>query len=460
MIKVLKNNYELLLITVAAFAIRLINLGKLNLWLDEGITAETIHSGLGFILRDSFTAEPTPPLYNIFMYGWVQVFGDSEFSLRLPSVFFGALSISLVYLIGKKYVSKEVGILSSILLIGNPFYLFYSQEARCYSMFAFLALLSVYYFPKGLEWRDNKKYLWATLFVPWLHAYGVFLILAQNLYVLIKFESRNKNFLKNWLKYQAIIISSASVWYFTFLVQNKKYLNRFLWISPVSFKDVFELLKNSIGKGEFIPEIIFGMSFLMALIYKKKNREHDLKLFYLWPLVTILLPVIIGFFWHPFFMERYAIASSMVIAILIFSPFDSLLKQSKMFFIALVLLVVCFNAYEISNYFKSIKKEEWTSVINVILKNDQQKAVVVLEEYIEESSMDYYVRKMNLEEKIQLHYLKDLREMKSLIKNHDHIWFIYSEALSPKELNDDQYFKEEKFSQPNQYLQLIKMKTR
>jgi mannosyltransferase len=178
MIKILKNNNELLLLTIISLVIRLINLGKLNLWLDEGVTAQTIHSGLSYIIRDSFTAEPTPPLYNALMYFWVQLFGDSEFALRFPSACFGALSISLVYLIGKKYVSKEVGVLSAFLLIGNPFYLYYSQEARSYTLFSFFALLSVYYFPMGLEWKDKKNYLIATLLVPWVHAYGVFLILA------------------------------------------------------------------------------------------------------------------------------------------------------------------------------------------------------------------------------------------------------------------------------------------
>lgn len=461
MLKELKNNYELMILTIVAFVIRLINLGKLNLWLDEGVTAETIQKGLSFIIKDSFKAEPTPPLYNILMYVWRQVFGDSEFALRFPSALFGAFSICLVYLIGKKYISKQVGMLASTLLIANPFYLYYSQEARAYSFFTFLTLLSIYYFPKALVWEEKKKFLLITLLVPWVHAYGVFLILAQNLYVLIKYESEKKSFLKTWLKYQIIIILNASIWYIYFLINNQRYLNRFRWIKPATFNDILDLLKSSIGEGEFIVEIIFIICLLVAIFLRRKQKNnHDLLLLFLWPLSTILLPILIGHFWHPFFMGRYAIAASMVIVLLVLAPLDLFLGQSRKFFMTLICLSLLFNMYQVSNYFQLTKKDEWSEVLKVILKNDQQDSVVILEDYYKESSMDYYLRKLDSKNTIRPFYLKDLNQMRFLFKDQDHLWFIYSKALPPEGFNSDQYFIEEKLSQPNQYLELIKIRVR
>lgn len=466
MIKVLKNNYELILLTLVAFAIRLINLGKLNLWLDEGVTAGSIHQGLSFIIRDSFTAEPTPPLYNILMYYWGQVFGDSEFCLRFPSAIFGALSISLVYLIGKKYVSKEVGILSATLIIGNPFYLYYSQEARAYALFSFLALASIYYFPISNEWKDKKKYFLATLLVPWVHAYGVFLILAQNVYVLIKFYKGNlgnekKIFLKIWIKYQAIIILVASSWYIFFLLNTKRYLNRFKWIKPITPNDFFELFKSFIGSGEMVVEFLLIISLLLALFVKRKEKkDHHLLLLFLWPFLSIALPIFIGHLWHPFFMGRYSIAASMVIVILILTPMDLFLKKSKKIFFSLILLAAIFNVYQTINYFKTVGKDQWTKAVQMMLANDQQKSIVVLEHYQEGSSLDYYLRKMDLKNRIRPYYLKDFNQMKFLIKGNDHIWFIYFGQKYPEGFNSDHYFIEEKFNQSHEYLQLVKLRTR
>jgi hypothetical protein len=149
----------------------------------------------------------------------------------------------------------------------------------------------------------------------------------------------------------------------------------------------------------------------------------------------------------------------MVIAILVLSPIDSILKKSNKLFISFTILVLSFNAYQIADYFQSIKEEGWVNVIEVILRNEQGKAIVVLEDYMEESSMDYYVRKMNVKNKIQLHYLKDLSDMKLLAKDQDHIWFIYSKEMALKGFNVDHYFTEENLGNSNQYLQLVKMKS-
>ena len=462
MIKVLKNNYELVLLTIVAFAIRLINLGKLNLWFDEGVSAETIQKGLSFIVKDSFTAEPNPPLYNILMYFWVQIFGDSEFFLRFPSAIFGALSISLVYLIGKKYVSKEVGLLSAILIIGNPFYLYYSQEARAYSLFSFVALASVYYFPGGFEWKDKRKYFFATLLVPWVHAYGVFLILAQNIYILIKSVKRNleieeKVFLKNWIKLQAIIILFASSWYIAFILNSEKYFNRLEWIKPVTPIEIFDLFKSFLGSKEIVVLPLLSVSLLFA-IFARKKVKCDLLLLILWPLLSIFLPILIGHFWHPFFSGRYSIAASMVVVILLLTPMDSFLKKSKTAFFFLIFLAALFNIYQTLSYITTMRKDHWTEAIQIIQDNDQEQSIVVLEEFYVSSSLDYYLRKMGLTNKIRPHYLEDINEMRLLINGRDHIWFIYSGLKFPDGVNDDQYFIQESFSRPYEYLQLVKLK--
>lgn len=468
MIKKLKINYELLLITVVAFAIRVINLGKLDLWLDEGVVAECIRGGLKYIINDSFTGEPTPPLYTSFIVFWVKLFGDSEFSIRFPSAFFGALSISLVYLIGEKFVSRRIAVLAAVLVIGNPFYLAYSQEARVYSFFAFLSLCSVYYFPITFEWKDKKKYFIATLLVPWAHAYGVFLILAQNVYVLIKFCSKEfanekKEFLKTWIKLQGIIILAASVWYITVLANQEKYFSRIRWIRPAAPLEILKLLESYIGKEGIVPEVILLTScllFIFIFLKKKQINSRGLSLLFLWPLFSIAIPILVGKIWHPFFVGKYSIAASMVFVILILAPIDSFLKKSKKLLVILLLLAAIFNIWQISNYFHTVRKDEWKKMINTILQNERQQAVVVLGADYEESSFDYYIRKMNLKNRIKVYYLKDFNQLRLLFKDNQQVWFIQSYDGNPQRFINDRSFIEENFSNTNDQFQLVKMKVR
>lgn len=464
MIKNLKINYELLLISLVAFAIRLINLGKLNLWLDEGYTTGYIHRGLSYIFRQSFTKEPNPPLYNFLMSLWIKAFGESEFSIRFPSAFFGALSISLVYLIGRKYVSERVGTLAAILVIGNPFYLTYSQEARAYSLFTFLCLFSVYYFPANFEWKDKKKYFAATLLVPWVHAYGVFLLLAQNVYVLIKIFSNKceKEFIKTWVVIQAFIFALAALWYIPFLIHSERHVRRILWIKPITLQDFFEMLRGYIGQETYVFEVLIIMSFSTAifmLIKKREVKSRGVLVLFLWLLFTIVIPLVVGSFWHPFLMARYTIAASMIFVIIVLAPLDLFLKESKKLYLSLLLLAALFNIWEAHNYFKTMKKQEWVKAIETILSDDKsQSSIVVVQEYFEGSSLEYYIRRMGLEERINVYYLDDFNQLKNLLKDKEHAWFIHAGTANPQEFNSAQTFIEESFSQTYDRLQLIKLK--
>ena len=461
MFKNLKINAELLLITLSALALRLFNLGKLNLWQDEGYSVGYAYRGLTFIFRESFTAEPNPPLYNLCLTLWIKIFGESEFVLRLPSAIFGALSISLVYLIGKKYVSRRVGILSAILIIGNPFYLEYSQEARVYSFFSFICLCSVYYFPLHFEWKDKKKYIAASLLVPWAHAYGVFLLLAQSIYVFLSFFSNKcgKEFIKSWIRIQGAIFLIASIWYIPFFLNKEKYMRRLNWIRPISLNEFFELLKSYIGEKTFAFEalLLTSLAIVIWMLIKKKNiKNTGVAFLFLWLLFTLVIPLIAGHYWQPFLMRRYTIAASMVFSIIVLAPFDIFLKESKKLFATLVLLAALFNVWEVQNYFKSARKQEWEKVLNTILLNDKTQISIAMEEYYEGSSLEYYVRKMGLEKKITIYYLSDVNQLEAILKNKTQVWFIHAENLKLREY--DRHLSKESFSHPNDLLQLIKLK--
>lgn len=464
MIKNLKINYELLLITLLAFVIRLINLGKLNLWLDEGYTTGYVYRGLSFIFNQSFTNEPNPPLYNFLMNFWIKVCGESEFSIRFPSAVFGALSISLVYLIGKKYVSGRIGTLAAILIIGNSFYLAYSQEARGYSLFTFLCLCSAYYFPVNFEWKDKKKYFAATLLVPWVHAYGVFLLLAQNIYIIMKVFSNKceKEFIRTWLMIQGFIFAVAAIWYIPFFIHREKNVRRMLWIKPITLQDFFEMLRGYIGQGAYVFEVLILMSFATAvfmLIKKREIKSRGVSFLFLWLLVTILIPFIVGSFWHPFLMARYTIAASMIFVIIVLAPLDLFLKESKKLYLSFLLLAVLFNTWEAHKYFKEAKKQEWAKALETILLDDKSPATVVVQEYFEGSSLEYYIRRKGLEKRINVYYLEDFNQLKGLLKDKDHAWFIHAGNSNPQGFNDSHDFREELLSDTYDRLQLIKLKT-
>ena len=132
-------------ILLVGFVLRVISLNQ-SLWLDEATSALVARMSLTDIFTKFLPADFHPPLYYIVLKYWVNVFGSSEISLRIPSTIFGILTIYFVFLITKKLFDSKTGYLASLLLATSGLAVYYSQEARMYSMAAFLVSLLVYFY--------------------------------------------------------------------------------------------------------------------------------------------------------------------------------------------------------------------------------------------------------------------------------------------------------------------------
>ena len=136
----------LVIIMLLASFLSFHNLEKLSLWEDEGWTLLLSEGTLPKIVR-IMAFDQHPPLYFVAVRPWLDLTGDSEFSLRAFSAFFGILSVAAVYHLGKQSFNASVGILAALLLAIWDFSIDLSQDARQYSMLLFFTILScAYYF--------------------------------------------------------------------------------------------------------------------------------------------------------------------------------------------------------------------------------------------------------------------------------------------------------------------------
>lgn len=173
----------LALLTLAAFAIRINLLDAQSLWYDEGVTAEVARRGIAELTR--WTAgDIQPPLYYYVVALWGRVAGWSEWSLRYPSVFFGVLTVPLLAVVTIALTRRRVaGLLAASLAAFHPLLLYYSQEARMYSMLTALGVLLGYLVVQG-EATTRRRGLYWTLYVlvataaVYTHYFAFFLLLA------------------------------------------------------------------------------------------------------------------------------------------------------------------------------------------------------------------------------------------------------------------------------------------
>ena len=138
----------LILIIIGAF-LRLYHLDFNSFWLDEASTnIFTQQSILNYWQLLSDLGEVHPPLFYI-VEKLILPFGNSEFLYRLFPALFGIATIPLFYLIGKKMFDCEIGLIMAALLTVSPFHVYFSQDARMYTMLLFFYVGCPFIFLNG-----------------------------------------------------------------------------------------------------------------------------------------------------------------------------------------------------------------------------------------------------------------------------------------------------------------------
>lgn len=178
----IKERASLFAILLAALAVRLWRLGADSLWYDETVTLFIAQEDLARLTAHT-AGDIHPPLYYILQHFWLAAAGAGEFAAAFFSLFFGVLSVALLYRLARDLTGHgTVALLAGLLAAFSPFHLWYSQEVRMYTLGACLGMGA------GLilwRWLREMHARPGNLGVCWLAAYAI--VAALGLYTLYYF---------------------------------------------------------------------------------------------------------------------------------------------------------------------------------------------------------------------------------------------------------------------------------
>lgn len=174
----------LALLALLAAALRFWRLGDWSFWADEVATLRDAQ-GLSRVI--------TYPVGYALIGFAVRLFGSNEFAARLVPAVAGTISVPALYLIGRKLFSERAAILSAVLLAVSSYHIFFSQEARYYTLMMLLSMLAMWCAFVGLERNSRKWLIGAVLLLAlagWTHWTAGLALPAPALYAL--WRSRKK----------------------------------------------------------------------------------------------------------------------------------------------------------------------------------------------------------------------------------------------------------------------------
>jgi hypothetical protein len=131
-------------------------------------------------------AEITPPLSFVATWLTTRIDFAPEF-LRAPSLIAGAATVPLVYLLGLRTVGRRAALVATALTALSPFMVFYSAEARGYSLMIALVLLSTLAMVAAVETRRARLWLAYAICAcaaVYTHYTSVFALAGQMLWLL------------------------------------------------------------------------------------------------------------------------------------------------------------------------------------------------------------------------------------------------------------------------------------
>jgi len=128
-------------LTILAAVLRVPGLNA-GFWFDELNTV--IYSVRPPLLQvaTAFPGDYTHPFYGVMAQGTVAAFGEHPWSVRLPAVLFGIATIPVLYLLTSAVSTRLEGVLASLLMTVSYHHVWFSQNARGYTVLSFVVVLS------------------------------------------------------------------------------------------------------------------------------------------------------------------------------------------------------------------------------------------------------------------------------------------------------------------------------
>ena len=316
----------ILLLFVAAAAIRFLHLASKPFWFDECFSVEVARIRWSDFLHLLWWREANMSLYYVLLRAWLsphQHYGKSPFFIRSLSVVIAAATLPAIYWLAGLLYDRRVALITAALFTFNAYSLRYAQEARSYALFLLLATLSSGFLISWLREPTRRKWLGyaiVSILAIYAHFYALLLVLAQWLAVrwLGNFSrsedetvARSAQLRRAW-----IAIGLAVLPLLVFVA--KTGAGPIRWIPRAGVRDVLEFYEHLAGGSNWILLILCAVACVAAVMpigkqwfargqsWETCGESWRAQFLLIWLIFPVLLTVLLSFA-RPVFLGRYMI---------------------------------------------------------------------------------------------------------------------------------------------------------
>ena len=184
-----------------------------DLWLDEALTVTIARLPLGQI-PGALRHDGAPPLYYWLLHVWMAAFGTGDLAVRSLSGVASALTIPVVWLIGRRVGGIRAAWGAAVVLAVNPFAIRYATETRMYAFVALVVALGVLAALRAYEQPTPARLAWvavAAAAVLYTHYWGIYLLVASGALLVVRALVRSPTWQERVLGTEGRLLAALAV---------------------------------------------------------------------------------------------------------------------------------------------------------------------------------------------------------------------------------------------------------
>ena len=388
--------YILIAVLIFAAFIRIYGIEKESYWLDEAVSirqAQVSYPQTITMLKD----DKNLPLYVSLLWSWVHLFGTSEASARLLSALFGVASVLLIFLVGKRMFNIMIGLYAAIFLALSTIGVYYSQEARLYSFFMFLCLLSFYAY---ILFEDKKSvkhglfYFISSLLMIYTNLFAAIVLVIQNMhYIIYNYKQVKKLFY--WFLMQLSLAILFLPW-LPMLAQQLQNSATLSWMTKPDMLQLFRTFHEFSGDifllGLFLLLVILAFFRFMTYKHKEKNASKYLALIFLWFLFPPLSMYVFSQYFIPLFHIRYFLFIFPALYLLLAWSILILLKN-KLSQVIVILGISLVSIFLVISQATATDKDDWRGLSEFLKNNVNNNDIIFIHPFYHQDPFAYYYAK-------------------------------------------------------------------
>ena len=392
----------LTIVVVVATVLRLFRLGTKSFWLDEAASATLARLDWSAFWSVITHRQANMVLYYVLLRGWIKL-GSSEFVIRSLSVMAGVAAVPAIYLLGRRLFGPRAGRVAALLLSVHAFHLRYSQEARAYSLFMLLAIVSSFFFLLSLEQplrKNRAAYVLTGALMVYAQVFGTWMLVAQ--WVSLFFR-RSEIAWKQFLFSVAVICLLISPLAYCLLFTSDR--TQLHWLTQPTLQDLYKFSLDMTGSGGPLLLLAYGALLLISVatgLGRLKSHAAAVDAWRYWFLSTwLILPLalalIISLRW-PAFEPRFLI---FCLPPLVLLASDTLSRiRSNALFAAALMILLGLSLNGTYSYYQARADAEhtddWRSATRYVLSEEHANDAVLFSYSEERLAFDEYQRQFRV----------------------------------------------------------------